>query len=232
MKKIKFIPVVNTFGKPMLAFDDTYQNSAVAAALAANGTYIPAIAHITFNSGVKHDKKTDADIPTHVTIVDFADGTRVKVVCSSHDVPDRQTAVVNAIVKRIFGTVDDKGNVEGNGAGIKIRRLVESAFDQTNAAEKIAAQKAKVQAEHAARQKAAHDAAYEKRVKREAEKIKVMKDALAYLEANGITIGSDHVCSCGSNCCCEDEEYVRPDKKFKDFTQEEKRAYWRWQKSK
>lgn len=243
MKKLKFIKMLDMYGVPMWAIDSTPMTDAVVASLAENGTYVPEIEHVTYNSGMKTDEShvdlktgktvVDREHQVDVTIVDFVDGTRTVVSCSAHDTPDRQTAITNAIAKRVFGKVNCKGMVEGNGTGVKLRKIADAGFDQTTAEEKIAKAKAAVKAAHDARQKAEHDKAYLKKVKREAEKIALQRAAEAYLEkmGSGMSMLNESGCTCcGGNC--EHDAYVRPDKKFKDFTQDEKREYWRWQKRK
>lgn len=207
MRKFKFVKMYDKYGIPMWAIDASSITDRMVQSIEETGTYLPEITHVIFNRGTRIDeshvdpetgkKVVDASHEVDVTVVEFEDGTKTIVKCSASDTPDRQTALTNAIAKKIFGKANYKGLVEGNGTGIKLRKIAEEAFDQANF-DKTAA-KAKTKAEHDARQKAAHDAAYAKKVKAEAEKMKLVRDAVALLEKEGIHVISEHKCSCNKN---------------------------------
>lgn len=75
----------------------------------------------------------------NITKIEFSDGTWTLVRLSENDTPNRETAVLYALVKRIYGTLDYKTyEVKEGAVGNKIRKLVESAVDQ----DKITAEKA------------------------------------------------------------------------------------------
>jgi len=127
----------------------------------------------------------------NITKVMFSDGTWTLVRLSENDFPNRETAVLYALVKRIYGTVDYKTcEVKEGAVGAKIRKLVENAIDQD-----------KIEAEKAA--KAKHKAACKHDFK------------------------ADY--SSKRKCCCT-SGYKRPAKPFSEFTDEERREYWRAQK--
>ena len=65
------------------------------------------------------------------TIVFFEDGTKAVVKTSAHDKFDKEHGILYAIFKRIFGCVNPLTHeVETNGCGTYLKRLVEGAFDQ------------------------------------------------------------------------------------------------------
>lgn len=64
------------------------------------------------------------------TIVYFEDGTKCIVRKSDHDEYNREHAVVYAIVKRAYGTVNEDGVVEGNGMGNMLAKVVANGYDQ------------------------------------------------------------------------------------------------------
>ena len=64
------------------------------------------------------------------TIVYFNDGTKCIVRKSAQDTYNREHAVVYAIVKRAYGTVDEDGVVQGNGMGTMLAKLVKNGYDQ------------------------------------------------------------------------------------------------------
>ena len=64
------------------------------------------------------------------TIVYFNDGTKCVVRKSAQDAYNREHAIVYAIVKRAYGTVDENGVVQGNGMGTMLARIVKNGYDQ------------------------------------------------------------------------------------------------------
>ena len=64
------------------------------------------------------------------TIVYFDDGTKCIVRKSAQDTYNREHAIVYAIVKRAYGTVDENGVVQGNGMGTMLARVVKNGYDQ------------------------------------------------------------------------------------------------------
>ena len=65
------------------------------------------------------------------TVVFFTDGTKCVVKTSAHDKFDKEHGVLYAIFKRLFGKVNPETHeVETNGCGTYLKRLVENAFDQ------------------------------------------------------------------------------------------------------
>lgn len=180
----------------------------------------------------------------NATTVFFNDGTKTTVKCSSNDNYDRQTAVVYALVKRLFGKIgrlDEKtkkfyeNEVDGNGLGLKLEKIVAAGFDQDVEKKLVKEKKAKAKAAHIARQKAEHEAAWKRRVAKRAEELKLEREAEAMLDSLSKTKKplNESTCSCsnaeptntGHNTSWQ--EYVRPDKPFSQFTSEEKKAYWR-----
>ena len=136
------------------------------------------------------------------TIVLFTDGTKSIVSLSSTDTYNLETAILYAVVKRIYGKVDPKtkeAKYPNFGKILKkitteITTYAESSYKFSTAEEffreisKKAASKPKSKV---------------------AAKLDAMKTS-----------------------CCKESKYVRPNKPFSEFSQEEKRAYWRFQKAK
>ena len=126
------------------------------------------------------------------TVVFFTDGTKTTVKCSSNDTYDRQTAIVYALMKRIFGKIgryDSKtkkfyeNEIDGNGLGTKLEKLAAAGFDQDEEKRTLKARKAKAQEEHAARQKRESEAAWKKKVAKRAEEIKLEREAAALVDS-------------------------------------------------
>lgn len=272
---------INTFPisgiqNDFIAMDKTYNSSLAAAGLSINGAYCPSISRVITNvqttksspvvkdgkqvmdkNGNPKYERVQLERPVHTTVVEFIDGTKCIMKCSSIDKPDTELAVVNAIVKRVFGKPNDDihsksyGVVDGNGVGLALKKIVESAWDQPKMEAKIKADKAAAKLAHQKRQQAEHEAAEKRKIQRAASKIQTYVKALESLglvvvdpngiagQPNGNATASAKpatTCACSktaSKCSCSsgqptDGKYVRPNKKFSEFTQDEKRAYWRW----
>lgn len=178
----------------------------------------PKIQRVTFNGDT--------------TIVFFNDNTHVVMKCSPGDKYDRKTAIVYAIVKRMLGKVGKIGKdgklhaneVDGNGFGCYLQKIVDSAFDQEKEEKLAAEKKHHAKANHIAKQEAEKQAAFERRVNERAKEILLERAAIDRaneVEDNTRTNGSPKASYSTTT------EYVRPDKPFSKFTQAEKRAYWR-----
>lgn len=211
-----------------------YSPHTAAAAAAAPKQYVPTIAEIPISR---------VTYSGNATTVFFTDGTKTTVRCSSNDTYDRQTAIAYALVKRLFGKVgryDEKtkkfyeNEIDGNGLGLKLEKIAAAGFDQDLEKKNLNAKKAEAKAAHIARQKAEHEAAWQRRVAKRAEEIHLERDANAYLDSlSKMKKLNESACQCcktasistGSSATWQN--YTRPDKPFSQFTSEEKKAYWR-----
>ena len=182
--------------------------------------YCPKIKRVTFNKDT--------------TIVFFVDDTYCIVKCSSGDKYDRKTAIAYAIVKRLLGKVghyDPKTKkfnakeVDGNGFGCYLQKIVDSGFDQEKEEKLAVERKRTVKAKHLAKQDAEKKAAFNRRVEERAKQILLERAALDRaneIEDSSLARDLDNKTNLGSS-----STYVRPDKPFSKFTQAEKREYWR-----
>lgn len=135
--------------------------NAAAQSINYNNTFVPAVSRVIYN--LKAAKK-DGENNVLATIVFFNDGTKVTVINSDNDdievVTDEKTgvktasmaskerALTYAICKKLFGKPDEKGAVQGNGFGRKLRDLVNGAWDQKVEEKKTALAKAASKAKH------------------------------------------------------------------------------------
>lgn len=199
------------------------------------GYWCPEIKRVTFNG--------------NTTIVWFQDDTYAIVNCSTSDKYDRKTAIAYAMVKRMLGKVGkyDKQakkfnakEIDGNGFGCYLQKIVDNAFDQEKE-EKLALEKKRTaKAKHEAMQAAQKKAAFDKRVEERAKQILLERAAID--RANEIEDRiRENACNknntCDTNCSCHASDsildtYVRPDKPFSKFTQQERREYWKYQNAK
>lgn len=187
----------------------------------------------------------------NATIVYFTDNTYVIVNCSKHDKYDRQTAIAYAILKRMFGKVgkfDSKTKkfnayeIDGDGLGLKLEKIANAGYDQDLEKKNLAAKKAVAKEAHISRQKAEHEAAWQKRVKKRAEQIRLEREANALVDSLTKTDSKKLILEdvnsnehSQMNASSTDDAwklYCRPDKPFRMFTDEEKREYWRYHNAK
>ena len=111
-----------------------------------------------------HDRMNDINMPgvkniifnNNITKVIFTDGTWSLVRLSDNDTPNRETAILYAIAKRIYGRISrdrkNYGEAVESAIGNKLRKWVEGAYDQVAAEkEKRATEKAKVKAKEKAK---------------------------------------------------------------------------------
>lgn len=164
------------------------------------------------------------------TIVWFKDNTKTMVKRSSVDKDDKQTSIVYAIVKRMFGRIDADGNVDSYGFYSWISKLAKNGFDQQLAEATEKERKAKAKAEHIAKQQLEHEEAVARRIKRRAEELSIERAANKILDDVNV-ICEKRDCKCKKHSEISDvlneTTQTESKKKFKDFTQDEKRAYWR-----
>ena len=90
-------------------------------------TAFPKISRVVFNEPV--------------TKVWFEDGTTSMVKASKDDTFSKEAGLAFAIVKRLYGTPDDRGNYGSAGYMMELKRIIEKAYDQTPATRKRAAEK-------------------------------------------------------------------------------------------
>lgn len=170
-----------------------------------NGTAVPDIEHVIYNSGTKTAK--DGTVrPTLATVVFFADGSKVSVVNSEHDglqldadgkptLESKERGLIYAVMKRIYASRYDYSKssiypeLVSEGFGRILSSYVDRAVDQQEASAKKAAAKAEAQAKHAERQakqaaKHASRPSLAKVVVDLSASVKDMKDCIATLKAD------------------------------------------------
>ena len=222
------------------------QTHACSALKAAKWHRVPSVDRIHYN-GTK-------------SIFWFSDGTKVIVDCSAEDKYDRKTALAYAICKRMFGKVMPDGTVDGNGFGQKMQKIVDAGFDQVRAEKEILEKKRKAKAEHLARQKHDQEAAFERKVKARAEELRIERAANDLLnDPDNLAKTKKQMLNESEDMTVEDffekkpikvkepirtsgllqvdpkdawKLYCRPNKPFSQFTQQEKRDYWRYHNAK
>lgn len=194
----------------------------------------PAVQRTTFNGDT--------------TIVFFVDGTYSIVTRSPEDKYDRKTAVLYAIAKRMFGTLgktDKNGKfhpneVDSKGFTAFLQKTVDAGFDQKLEEETASEKKQAAHAAHLARQEAQKKAAFDKRVEARAKEIlleRAATDRANQIENEARDIQPSRSCTKNNdnktmNTKYDTKSYIKPNKPFKKFTDEEKREYWRYHNAK
>lgn len=155
------------------------------------------------------------------TVVMFNDGSKSVVKCSPNDTYNLETAILYAIVKRTFGKVDPAtAEATCPGLGNSLKEIIEkhtiSGKCKKNASHlKCCAEDSNVTTPgwlkpiSKAEESNTNTPDWNLPKTKQTSKIKATLDKMNAKYS-----------------------YVRPNKPFSKFTQEEKRAYWRWQKSK
>lgn len=145
-----------------------------------NGTFVPGIKRVLFNTGNKKYMVRDVDGKTVkdengkvktetrkvlTTVIFFDDGTKCTVTNSEHDgvqfeknkdgieVASRcskECGVVYCILKRCCADIDANGNALGNGFGRKLNDIVDAAYDSQVENAKRKAAKAEAKAKYEA----------------------------------------------------------------------------------
>lgn len=147
------------------------------------------------------------------TVVKFADGSKVTVRLSENDKFCLETAVLNALVKRTFCTgFSGDGEAESQGLGNALRKVLAGAV-------------------HSGKQGAGKQDAGKQQKKVSAVSKKVDK----FLAENpgkkkGRSVGG--WVSAEEFFASGDNDFRRPAGPFREWSQEKKREYWRWQKQK
>ena len=138
------------------------------------------------------------------TVVMFNDGSKSVVKCSPNDTYNLETAILYAIVKRTFGKVDPAtAEATCPGLGNSLKEIIEKH---------TISGKDKKNASHPKCCMEESNAATSDWIPPKTKPTSKIAATLDKMNAK--------------------YSYVRPNKPFSKFTQEEKRAYWRWQKSK
>lgn len=136
------------------------------------------------------------------TIVLFTDGTKSIVSLSSTDTYNLETAILYAVIKRIYGKVDPKTKeAKYPNFGKILKKITTEMTTYAESSYKFPT------AEEFFREIS------KKVVSKPKSKVAAKLDAM-------------------KTSCCKESKYVRPNKPFSEFSQEEKRAYWRFQKAK
>ena len=173
-------------------------------------------------------------------------GVKLPVPVLTADETSKINGILNCIFKRMIGTINPDGTIDGTGGAKWLKDQIDkNSYDQKlmevygAALKKLNAQKNAEKHTEAA--KKAHARKVKKLAKqlalrKEAEELLAAKDAvktdsLKFSKPLNETQTAKKTCKCGHrDCCSSSKPYVRPAKRFSEFTPAERREYWKAQK--
>lgn len=120
-----------------------------------NGTYIPKVKNIIFNTSTK--KGADGNPYTSLgTCIIFADGTKSSVGSSELDQPSKELGIIYALAKRVLMPVGEKDRIQSEGFMGVVRRLIRKSEDQSEIRRQREEEKEFQRTENIKRQENAH----------------------------------------------------------------------------
>ena len=151
--------------------------------------------------------------------VHFEDGSKSVVKFSDFGCSSLENAVLYALVMRTFGLVDpETSEVVCPGLKKSLKRVIET---------RVVREKPET-----AKPETADKMAASEFFKNEEEKEEEKEDEHGSQKTKKMSKIAEQLQKLGSSKFWNSEGYVRPKKPFSQFSQEEKRAYWRWQNKK
>jgi len=142
-----------------------------------------------------------------------------------------------------------ENEIDGNGIGTKLEKIAATGFDQDVEKKEIKAKKAEAKANHLARQKKESEEAFERKARKLAEELRLKRRAEEILQETTLKKTKKVLNESNDNLMTAENffadptpstkskievkppvdyaSYKRPNKPFSQFTQKEKREYWR-----
>lgn len=211
-------------------------------------TYGKLTTTIRFKDGTVCSVSNSVHDKVNAVLISEYNGVKLPVPVLTADETSKEFGIISCLFKRMIGTIKPDGTIDGTGSGKWLKdQISKNSYDQKlmevygAALKKLNAQK-NVE-KHTAAAKKAHARA----VKRFAKRLALKKEAEELLAAKKAAKTDSLKFSGGvaakplneSKCTCScktkktrtgDSPYVRPAKRFSEFTQQEKRDYWKAQK--
>ena len=217
-------------------------------------TYGKLTTTILFDDGTKCSCSNSVHDKVNSILVSEYNGVKLPVPVLTADETAKEFGIISVLFKRCIGNLNKDGTINGRGGAKWLKdQITKNSYDQ-KLMEVYGAALKKLQAEenkerHAKAAKKAHD----RKVKRLAKQLALKKEAEELLAAKKVakTASAKPLCEtkisvkpavkktckkdsgCGCTMTASDffkAPYVRPNKRFSEFTQQEKRDYWRAQK--
>lgn len=192
---------------------------------------------IIFGDGTKCTCSNSALDHVNSKLVSEVNGVKLPTPVLTADNSAKEAGIVNCIFKRMIGNIGKDGKIDGGGGAGWLKRKIDESYDQgvmevySKAVKKLQA------AANAEAQKKAVEKAKKRKVKRLAKQIALQKEAEELSQklktaktASGFSGKPLTESKTAKTFPKDPTAYVRPAKRFSEFTPEEKRAYWRAQK--
>ena len=209
-------------------------------------TYGKLTTTIRFKDGTVCTVANSVHDKVNSVLVSEYNGVKLPVPVLTADDTAKEFGILACLYRRLIGKIKPDGTIDGSGSARWLKdQITKNSYDQSVMAVYNAAVKkltAKKNAEkHAAAAKKAHDRHVKKLAKqlaiqREAEELlaakKATKTASAFSTPKPLN-ESKCACSCKTKKIKKGDSpypYIRPAKRFSEFTAQEKREYWRAQK--
>lgn len=207
-------------------------------------TYGKLTTTIRFDDGTTCSVSNSVHDKVNAVLISEYNGVKLPVPVLTADETSKEFGIISALFARCIGNLKPDGSIDKTGASKWLKdQISKNSYDQKlmevygAALKKLNAQK-NVE-KHAAAAKKAHARAVKRLAKRlalkkEAEELLAAKKAAKSdsLKFSGTAAkplneskAAKKTCSCSST-----KPYVRPAKRFSEFTQQEKRDYWKAQK--
>lgn len=218
-------------------------------------TYGKLTTTILFSDGTKCTCSNSVHDKVNSVLVSEVNGVKLPTPVITADETAKEFGITQAIFKRLVSSIGKDGTMEKSCASRWLKQKIAESYDQ-GVMEVYSKALKKLEAEnntkkHAAAAKKAHD----RKVKKLAKRIALQREAEALLAAKKVsktasakplcetkimvkpaikTITEPKICSCktktASGFSADGTTYVRPAKRFSEFTAQEKRDYWKAQK--
>lgn len=204
-------------------------------------TYGKLTTTIRFKDGTVCTVANSVHDKVNAVLISEYNGVKLPVPVLTADETSKEFGIISCLFKRMIGTIKPDGTIDGTGSGKWLKdQISKNSYDQGVMAVYNAAVK-KLTAEnnakaHAAAAKKAHD----RRVKKLAKQLAIQREAEELLAAKKAAKTASAFSTpkplneSGCTCSCKtkktktgDSPYVRPAKRFSEFTQAERREYWR-----
>ena len=222
-------------------------------------TYGKLTTTILFSDGTKCTCSNSCHDKVNSVLISEVNGVKLPTPVVTADDSAKEFGITQCIFKRLVSSIGKDGTMEKSCASRWLKQKLAESYDQ-GVMEVYGKALKKLQAEeNAKKHEDAAKKAHDRKVKKLAKRLALQREAEALLAAKkasgcsctGIkkplcetkitvkpaikTITEPKTCCCktktaSSGFSADDKPYVRPNKRFSEFTQAEKREYWRAQK--
>ena len=212
---------------------------------------------IIFDDGTICSVANSVHDKVNAVLVSEYNGVKLPVPVLTADDTAKEFGIISALFARCIGMIKPDGTIDKSGSGKWLKdQITKNSYDQ-GVMEVYGMAVKKLEAEeNAKKHEAAAKKAHDRKVKKLAKRLALEREAEALLAAKKIakTASAKPLCETKitvkpaiktvtepKTCCCktktassgfsaDGKTYVRPNKRFSEFTQAEKRDYWKAQK--